>query len=489
MPGTFDGVGAWLPDATTLRVNINQENTDATVSEVNLNLPSFQIAITNVIASGTTGGVNFVTSAQQAYGRWTANGGSTWTNTADVTTTSFYRFCSSQLHKADSYGAGRGFADNIYITGEEGSTNRLFALDAANRDFYQLSGVVGSASGGIGGMPYDPWENAALLDTGDTTHVALLLSPDGGSQTMRLYIGDKGKNATGGASTSFLARNGLEYGRYYYLNGTFPATTGSPPTYGTFSTSTIGALSIAKLEDVDANPNNGTQVVQGIQETGLFTYDFNLVFSGGNFTAASSSFSLKKIQEQHNDTNGQFGDADNVDWTAATTLNGVTYSNGLVFVNEDSGATTGETWMMSPDGSGLTLIADDVGLAGTSESSGVLDISGLVGYKPGSILLTDVQGSSSSLTVLINPYAALAGDFNSDGVVDSADYAVWRKGFGTIYTQTDYDVWAAQFGRTPGSGAGAGLNQESTVPEPAPISLALIAASILIALCRNPART
>ena len=58
--------------------------------------------------------------------------------------------------------------------------------------------------------------------------------------------------------------------------------------------------------------------------------------------------------------------------------------------------------MMAPDGSGLTLIADDVGLAGTTESSGILDISGLVGYKPGSILLTDVQGSSSSLTVTVH---------------------------------------------------------------------------------------
>src|SRR3954464_6828905 len=100
MPGAFDGIGAWLPDTTTLRVNINQENTDATVSEVNLNLPSFQTAITNVIGSGTTGGVSFFISAQQAYGRWTPNGGTSWINTADVTTTSFTKFCSSQLHKA-----------------------------------------------------------------------------------------------------------------------------------------------------------------------------------------------------------------------------------------------------------------------------------------------------------------------------------------------------------------------------------------------------
>src|SRR4051794_30104221 len=38
MPGQFDGLGAWLPDPATLRVQINHEIGDATVSEVNLNL-------------------------------------------------------------------------------------------------------------------------------------------------------------------------------------------------------------------------------------------------------------------------------------------------------------------------------------------------------------------------------------------------------------------------------------------------------------------
>src|SRR4051794_2152574 len=289
MPGSFDGIGAWLPDAATLRLEINHELSDATVSEVNLNLGTFQTAIHNVIGSGNTGGVSFVTSAQQAYGRWTANGGSAWTTTTGVSNTSFDHFCSGQSYKPDAFGVGRGFVDNVYVTGEEGFStgpNRLFALDLANRDFYQLSGYTGSASGGVGGMPFDSFENAALLDSGDTNHVAILLSPDGGTSIMKLYIGEKGKDAAGNASSTFLARNGLAYGRYFYLNGTFPATTASPPTSGTFSTTTTGALSIAKQEDVDANPNNGTQVVQGIQETGLFTYNFNLVFSGGSFSTS-----------------------------------------------------------------------------------------------------------------------------------------------------------------------------------------------------------
>ncbi len=66
----------------------------------------------------------------------------------------------------------------------------------------------------------------------------------------------------------------------------------------------------------------------------------------------------------------------------------------------------------------------------------------------------------------------LAGDFNGDGVVDAADYVVWRKGLGMTYTQNDYNVWRAHFGQTAGSGAGAGTN--AAVPEPATLSLLIV---------------
>jgi hypothetical protein len=305
----------------------------------------------------------------------------------------------------NSFGIGRGFVDDIYITGEEGGTNRLFAIDSVNRDLYQLSGVTGGGPGGLPGMPFDSYENAALLDTGETNHVAVLLSPDGGTQIMKLFVGEKGKDASGNPSNSFLARNGLAYGSYYYLNDSLPASGISSD--GFFDTTTSGALLSSKLEDVDANPNDATRVVLGDEDSGLFTFDFQLDFIGGSFNANLSSFSITKIQQHNNDIDGLFGDADNVDWTEATILNGVTHPDGLIFVNEDSATANGETWMMKPDGSGLTLIADNVGIAQATESSGVLDISSLVGYVPGSIILTDNQGSIASLTVLINPHATL----------------------------------------------------------------------------------
>jgi hypothetical protein len=70
-------------------------------------------------------------------------------------------------------------------------------------------------------------------------------------------------------------------------------------------------------------------------------------------------------------------------------------------------------------------------------------------------------------------FVSLPGDFDLDGTVDGNDYAVWRK---TDGTQADYDLWRANYGRTAGSGSGAGLGGSANVPEPAAILLAVCGA-------------
>lgn len=70
----------------------------------------------------------------------------------------------------------------------------------------------------------------------------------------------------------------------------------------------------------------------------------------------------------------------------------------------------------------------------------------------------------------------LAGDFNRDGAVDTADYTFWREYVGTYFTNQDYDVWRANFGHTIGTGA----SSDTAVPEPARVSFLLITAAISI---------
>jgi hypothetical protein len=70
-------------------------------------------------------------------------------------------------------------------------------------------------------------------------------------------------------------------------------------------------------------------------------------------------------------------------------------------------------------------------------------------------------------------HPALAGDFNSDGKVDAADYVVWRKG---AAAPADYNTWRANYGAATASGSGsAGASpSQAAVPEPAGLVLMLI---------------
>ena len=235
------------------------------------------------------------------------------------------------------------------------------------------------------------------------------------------------------------------------------------------------------MEDVDTSPSNPTRVVLGNQNSGLFTFDFLLDFTSGSFSAAGSDFSITKVLNHVDNVDDTFGDADNVDWSDATTLGGTTYAEGLIFVNEDTGTGNGEIWMLEPDGSGLTKIGDTTGISGSSETSGILDISVMVGYNPGSVLLTNNQGSNASLSVLINP----AADPIAEAITDAADYTVWRDTLGQNVTPgtgadgngdgyislDDYLFWKNHFG-TP---AATTATSSTQVPEPATVLLVLMA--------------
>ena len=69
----------------------------------------------------------------------------------------------------------------------------------------------------------------------------------------------------------------------------------------------------------------------------------------------------------------------------------------------------------------------------------------------------------------------LSGDYNGDGVVDAADYVVWRKGIGVEPTTDNYNYWRTHFGQT--AGGGSVTNSHGTVPEPATLVMLIVTAA------------
>ena len=86
-------------------------------------------------------------------------------------------------------------------------------------------------------------------------------------------------------------------------------------------------------------------------------------------------------------------------------------------------------------------------------------------------LVNDQGVPSVAEWVRATPNVMLDGDFNDDGVVDAADYVVWRDGLGTRYSPDDYGLWKSNFGATAGAAAVSG----SSIPEPASIFLIAVA--------------
>lgn len=105
-----------------------------------------------------------------------------------------------------------------------------------------------------------------------------------------------------------------------------------------------------------------------------------------------------------------------------------------------------------------------------------------------------LSDNNGGVSVVISQVASFAvpGDYNNNGVVDAADYVLWRNGGpltnevdapGTVNAQ-DYTEWRKRFGNTSGSGLAA----NSSVPEPEIGSLMLVAYVTLATFYRSMTR-
>ena len=242
----------------------------------------------------------------------------------------FSRFCSSSFEQADRFGAGRGFVDNIYLTGEESDEGLFWALDTESDAIWALPGL------GRGG-----WETAVQVDTGSVNTVGVLLMDDN-TAPIYLWVGEKSTAEGAG----FLERNGLaaSSGNLYTWVptdgsiGTDAGTSGVPDSadlnalalgataagswelVGTgaevallseaqlrSAANGLGALQLSRLEDASINPNDGQQVVFATTGNGdfgaadtfgnLITLDLSGAFDGNGLIAGGNSTDLAVIYD------------------------------------------------------------------------------------------------------------------------------------------------------------------------------------------------
>jgi T5SS/PEP-CTERM-associated repeat protein len=148
-------------------------------------------------------------------------------------------------------------------------------------------------------------------------------------------------------------------------------------------------------------------------------------------------------------------------------MSGFTPTAGATFDLIDAAMGFGSTGTGTTEnvgtGKNFTLLAEDVGVFSLA----------FVASGGGEILRATFLGA-----------AGVLGDYNNNGIVDGADYVLWRNGGPLANDPTpgvqaaDYDFWRSRFGAT--SGSGAGLGQPGAVPEPTAVLLLLIGAAMSV---------
>lgn len=435
-PGLLDGAGAIKLADGTVRAFVNHEMGQS-------------VGYTYQLANGTSlkgGRVSYfdidpatkqVKEAGLAYKSIIDRAGvivtsATQINEGSNTLNGIDRLCGATLFNAGKY----GLVDDIFFTGEETGDGQEFALDVVSETLHCLPWLGRAA-----------WENVTLLETGTTDKVAILVGDDRAGAPLLLYIGDKNFSNDG----SFIDRNGLGHGKLYVwvanngdlsvqqFNGTGNSRTGqfkeiayyNPALAGTpgydalgFANqatqdalgNAVGAFSFSRPEDLATNPANGRQVV--FASTGrdpefpadkwgtTYIIDFNLS------DLANPSAKLNILYDGDDAGNGQFAgpdfglrSPDNLDWSP----------NGLIYIQEDRsysgfGQTSGQEaslWEANPVTGQLTRIAQVDRTAvpsgqtdaapndlGNWETSGIVDISSLLGVTDKAVFLVTSQGHS-----------------------------------------------------------------------------------------------
>jgi autotransporter-associated beta strand protein len=344
--------------------------------------------------------------------------------------------------------------------------------------------IVGG--GGTGATAY------ATVSAGAVTGITISNPGSGYTSMPTIFIsstvtgGVAGSGATANVSGITLQGIALNDGGFDYTNPTISLTGGG----GTGATA-----SATPTPDFSIHSNRGIQL--GASGGTLFQTNATVLTVGGIISSTASGTLTKSgpgtlvLTGANSYTGATTVSAGLLALTGAT----ATLGDGNVTVL-DSGVGAGAGLLiqsgvlnaidnaatLSLVGGGTPNVADDSFASletGINETVGslVLDgiamVNGLTYGSTASIALVKSNEYFSGTGVVT---VGLAGDFNNDDSVDTADYLLWRNNQSAFGNSGGYDLWRNNFGNTsPGAGGGGeqGANG-GAVPEPSSIALVLL---------------
>jgi endonuclease I len=301
------------------------------------------------------------------------------------------------------------------------------------------------------------------------------------------------------------------------LNGTYYSVTAA----GTATSTLSGSFNAFRTNQTDTETFNvglNTSTASAGLKSGTVTVDNLDITTGGGLghgaQDANDTFNVSLTVLNHATPS----------WSGASPVDSLTYDFGTVtqgsvdptcdFSMFDFG--TNPSFTANLDFDSVTPSGNsDVLTTNLAASAGVLTIGGGLSHAftamldtatagiysaTYSLLLSDenIAGAENNkpltLTLMATiAAAALTGDYNGDGIVDAADYTVWRDTFGATVTahsgadgdgdgmidDGDFQAWIDHFGQTlPGSGAGAFAGGSGAVPEPGGMFLFAVGAAL-----------
>ncbi|TWU00597.1 hypothetical protein Pla108_15490 [Botrimarina colliarenosi] len=292
----------------------------------------------------------------------------------------------------------------------------------------------------IGSMSQANFQNFIDFDAGtlNLTNAGLVVAANGLLGAVAVIDGDETLNVT----SSVIVQNG---GLLNVAGGTFSMGGGVIDPGGTLVVAS-GAADFDADSGGSALTNNGDLVLIDAVTTGTITNNadltlVNTVLGGSLINNAAGAVSLEI---------GEGGGADALDLTGSASLAGTLE----VSLADAAGLSLGDE---------IDLILADLGVSGTFDTELLPTLGGGLSF--------DLLYDANRVALLV--VADLDGDYNGDGVVDAADYTVWRDGGSPDSSQAGYELWAANYGATSAD------SPANAVPEPA-AGLMLLAALALV---------